>query len=149
MADKRVKPADPKAVDPLAKADALIGRHRSKGKGPATFPPTQPMLDLELPDDIPVLTEVVAAPQPAAPAELDIAALEEKIRAQLLDSLGAELERAIDARVSERIGTRIAEIMQLAARELEAEIRTAARAAAAEAIAAELARLKPGPAPDK
>lgn len=157
MADKRTKTgesrvADPKTIelkpaDPLAKADALMGRHRVRGKGPATQPPTQPMLDLELPEEFPVLTEVVTALPPAAP---DAAALEAKIRSGLIESLRGELESAIAARVHESIGPHVEEILRLAARELEAEIRDAARTAVTEAIAAEFDRLKVGGAgPEK
>jgi hypothetical protein len=127
-----------RADDALGKADALLARHR------ATRLQRRP----EPPLDFPLLTDVVSQLPPGVAAasptaeEIDIAALERDLRIQLLDQLGAELERLIEARVHGRIAAKVAEIMQRAGAELESEARRAVREALAQVVRDELARLK-------
>jgi hypothetical protein len=127
-----------RADDALGKADALLARHRAVRLQRRPEPPL----------DFPLLTDIVsqlpsgvgAASPPAE--EIDIAALERDLRIQLLDQLGAELERLIEARVHGRIAAKVAEIMQRAGAELESEARRAVREALAQVVRDELARLK-------
>jgi len=126
-----------RADEVLSKADALLARHRaaSSQRGPA--PPL----------DFPLLTDVVsqappdAVSTPAAP-EVDVAALERELRLQLLDLLGPELERLVEARVHGRVSAKVAEIMQRAGAELESEVRRAVRDALAQVVRDEIERLK-------
>jgi len=126
-----------RADEVLGKADALLARHRaaSAPRGPA--PPL----------DFPLLTDVVsqappdAVSTPAAP-EVDVAALERDLRLQLLDLLGPELERLVEARVHGRVSAKVAEIMQRAGAELESEVRRAVREALAQVVRDEIERLK-------
>lgn len=129
-----------RADDALGKADALLARHRAARLQRRPDPPL----------DFPLLTDVVsqaapnAATAPPASEEVDIAALERDLRIQLLDLLGPELERLIEARVHGRIAAKVAEIMQRAGTELESEVRRAVREALAQVVRDELARLKQG-----
>lgn len=127
-----------RADDALGKADALLARHRAARlqRGP------------EPPADFPLLTDVVsqvpAAATPKAPPEpeVDIVALERELRLQLLDLIGPELERLVEARVHGRVNAKVAEIMQRASTELESEVRRAVREALAEVVRDEIERLK-------
>jgi len=130
-----------RADEALGKADALLARHRAARLQRSPEPPP----------DYPVLTEIVsqAPPAPAAPApapapELDIAALERELRLQLLDQLGHELERMIEARVHGRVSAKVAQIMERAGADLEQEVRRAVREALVQVVQDELARLKGG-----
>jgi hypothetical protein len=129
-----------RADEVLGKADALLARHR------AARMQRQP----EPPADYPVLTEVVSQAPPvttpaAAPApEIDLAALERELRLQLLDQLGHELERMIEARVHGRVSAKVAQIMERAGADLEQEVRRAVREALVQVVQEELARLKAG-----
>jgi hypothetical protein len=127
-----------RADDALGKADALLARHRAARVQRRPEPPL----------DFPLLTDIVSQLPPGVAAasptaeEIDIAALERDLRIQLLDQLGAELERLIEARVHGRIAAKVAEIMQRAGAELESEARRAVREALAQVVRNELARLK-------
>jgi hypothetical protein len=127
-----------RADDALGKADALLARHRAARLQRRPEPPL----------DFPLLTDIVSQVPPGAAAEsptadeIDIAALERDLRIQLLDQLGPELERLIEARVHGRIAAKVAEIMQRAGAELESEARRAVREALAQVVRDELARLK-------
>ncbi len=120
--------------DVLGKVDALLARHRAARAGRQPDPPA----------DFPVLTEIVEAPRaPGAPlSDAELARLEKELRLQLLELLGGELERLVEARVHARIETKVKEITAVAGRELEAEVRRAVREALGEVIAAEIARLR-------
>jgi hypothetical protein len=127
-----------RADDALGKADALLARHRAARMQRRPEPPL----------DFPLLTDIVSQFPPgastaaSATGEIDIAALERDLRIQLLDLLGPELERLIEARVHGRIAAKVAEIMQRAGAELESEARRAVREALAQVVRDELARLK-------
>ncbi|MCZ7565209.1 MAG: hypothetical protein M5U08_16705 [Burkholderiales bacterium] len=124
-----------RADEALGKADALLARHRAARLA------RQP----EPPPDFPVLTEVVsqAPPAPTA-AEVDLVALERELRLQLLDQLGREFERLVEARVHGRVSAKVAQIMERAGVELEYEVRRAVREALTEVIQDELDRLNKG-----
>jgi hypothetical protein len=128
--------------DVLGKADALLQRHRTARAGQRPEPPVE----------FPVLTDVVseaglpAAPPTPAPApqlsEADLARIERDLRLELLSLLGPEFERLVEAKVHERLGAKVDEIMVLTRKVLEAEVRAAVRDAMAAVITAETARLK-------
>jgi hypothetical protein len=128
--------------DVLGKADALLQRHRAARTGQRPEPPV----------DFPVLTDVVseaeqpASPPPSAPApqlsEEDLVRIERDLRLELLSLLGPEFERLVEAKVHERLGPKVDEIMALTRKVLEAEVRAAVRDAMAAVITAESARLK-------
>jgi len=127
-----------RADDALGKADALLARHRAARMQRRPEPPL----------DFPLLTDVVSQAAPEAEAsepsaaEIDIAALERDLRLQLLDLIGPELERLVEARVHGRVAAKVAEIMQRAGAELESEVRRAVREALAQVVQDEIARLK-------
>lgn len=131
-------PSAPDADEVLSKADQLLARHRG----------ARPAARVEPPVDFPLLTEVVPdapAPPPApAPTEEQLAALERDLRLELLGLLGPEFERLVEARVHERLGEKIDEVLGLTRKVLEAEVRNAVRDALAQVIAEETARLKRG-----
>lgn len=138
----------------LQKADALLRRHRGRRGTEYRDPPS----------DFPVLTEVVqdsqqiaetpppepeaAPPSPSASAlasslsDAELAQLEQDLRFQLLELLGPEFERLIEAKVHDRLGTKIDEVMTLTRTVIEAEVRAVIREALAEVIAAETERLR-------
>jgi hypothetical protein len=131
--------------DVLGKADALLQRHRAARTGQRPDPPVE----------FPVLTDVVSvgepAPAPPSPAtpepapvlsEADLERIERDLRLELLSLLGPEFERLVEARVHERLGPKVDEIMGLTRKVLEAEVRAAVRDAMAAVITAEAARLK-------
>jgi hypothetical protein len=128
--------------DVLGKADALLQRHRAAHTGQRPEPPVE----------FPVLTDVVsealqpAAPPPSAPvpqlSEEDLVRIERDLRLELLSLLGPEFERLVEAKVHERLGPKVDEIMALTRKVLEAEVRAAVRDAMAAVITAESARLK-------
>jgi len=129
--------------DVLGKADALLQRHRTARAGQRPEPPVE----------FPVLTDVVSVgqpPDPPAPApapapvlsEADLERIERDLRLELLSLLGPEFERLVEARVHERLGPKVDEIMGLTRKVLEAEVRAAVRDAMAAVITAEAARLK-------
>jgi hypothetical protein len=132
--------------DVLGKADALLQRHRTARAAQRPEPPVE----------FPVLTDVVseanlpAAPPPAPPApapapplsEAELARIERDLRLELLSLLGPEFERLVEAKVHERLGPKVDEIMVLTRKVLEAEVRAAVRDAMAAVITAETARLR-------
>jgi hypothetical protein len=128
--------------DVLGKADALLQRHRAARTAQRVEPPVE----------IPVLTDVVAEGQPPtvppapAPApqlsEAELVRIEHDLRLELLGLLGPEFERLVEAKVHERLGPKVDEIMGLTRKVLEAEVRAAVRDAMAAVITAEAARLK-------
>lgn len=129
--------------DVLGKADALLQRHRAARAAQRPEPPVE----------FPVLTEVVhAGDPPAAPppapvpqmSEEDLARIERDLRLELLALLGPEFERLVEAKVHERLGAKVDEIMGLTRKVIEAEVRAAVRDAMADVITAETARLKAG-----
>jgi hypothetical protein len=125
--------------DVFGKADALLQRHRAR-LGQRQEPPVE----------FPVLTDVVSEAQPpAAPpapapqlSEADLVRIERDLRLELLSLLGPEFERLVEAKVHERLGPKVDEIMALTRKVLEAEVRAAVRDAMAAVITAEAARLK-------
>jgi hypothetical protein len=130
-------PPDPAArgtEEILDKANALLARHRA----------ARPTARGEPPVDFPVLTEILEEAVAAGYTEAQLAELERDLRLELLALLGPEFERLIEAKVHDRIGAKIDEVMGLARKELEAEVRGAVRDALAEVIAEETARLKAG-----
>ena len=128
--------------DVLGKADALLQRHRAARATQRAEPPVE----------FPVLTDVVSeaqpsavppAPAPAPPlSEAELAQIERDLRLELLSLLGPEFERLVEARVHERLGPKVDEIMGLTRKVLEAEVRAAVRDAMAAVITTEAARLK-------
>jgi hypothetical protein len=108
----------------------------------------------EPPVEFPVLTDVVseaglpvaAQPEASAPAaplsEAELARIERDLRLELLSLLGPEFERLVEAKVHERLGAKVDEIMVLTRKVLEAEVRAAVRDAMAAVITAEAERLK-------
>jgi hypothetical protein len=128
-----------RADEVLGKADALLARHRGARSAPRAEPPV----------DFPVLTDVVQGapappPPPPAPTEEQLAQLERDLRLELLGLLGPEFERLVEARVHERLGGKIEEVLGLTRKVLEAEVRNAVRDAVAQVITEESARLKGG-----
>jgi hypothetical protein len=130
--------ADP---DVLGKADALLQRHRAARAARSPEPPA----------DFPVLTDVVDRPAagepPPAPAplsEAELAQIERDLRLELLGLLGPEFERLVEAKVHERLGAKVDDVLALTRKVLEAEVRAAVREAVAEVIADEVARLQQG-----
>jgi hypothetical protein len=75
-------------------------------------------------------------------SEADLERIERDLRLELLSLLGPEFERLVEARVHERLGPKVDEIMGLTRKVLEAEVRAAVRDAMAAVITAEAARLK-------
>jgi hypothetical protein len=126
--------------DVLGKADALLQRHRAARSPQRAEPPVE----------FPVLTDIVAEGQPPAdppaPApplsEAELERIEHDLRLELLGLLGPEFERLVEAKVHERLGPKVDEIMGLTRKVLEAEVRAAVRDAMAAVITAEAARLK-------
>ena len=130
--------------DVLGKADALLQRHRAARTPQRAEPPVE----------FPVLTDVVSEGQPPAdppapalaPApplsEEELVRIERDLRLELLGLLGPEFERLVEAKVHERLGPKVEEIMGLTRKVLEAEVRAAVRDAMAAVITAEAARLK-------
>jgi hypothetical protein len=128
--------------DVLGKADALLQRHRAARTPQRAEPPV----------DFPVLTEVITEGQPPAvppapapapqPSEAELERIERDLRLELLGLLGPEFERLVEAKVHERLGPKVDEIMGLTRKVLEAEVRAAVRDAMAAVITAEAARLK-------
>ena len=127
--------ADP---DVLGKADALLQRHRAARAAKSPEPPV----------DFPVLTEVVEgapAAQAAAPlSEAELVQIERDLRLELLGLLGPEFERLVEAKVHERLGAKVDDVLTLTRKVLEAEVRAAVREAVAQVIADEVARLQRG-----
>jgi hypothetical protein len=125
--------------DVLGKVDALLQRHRAARTPRSPDPPV----------DFPVLTEVVqdaAAPVPPAQAlsEAELAQIERDLRLELLGLLGPEFERLVEAKVHERLGAKVDDVLALTRKVLEAEVRAAVRDAVAQVIAEEAERLKRG-----
>ena len=126
--------------DVLGKADALLQRHRAARSPQRAEPPVE----------FPVLTDIVAEGQPPdvppAPApplsEAELERIEHDLRLEFLGLLGPEFERLVEAKVHERLGPKVDEIMGLTRKVLEAEVRAAVRDAMAAVITAEAARLK-------
>jgi hypothetical protein len=126
--------ADP---DVLGKADALLQRHRAARAAKSPEPPV----------DFPVLTEVVQgtpAAQAAPLSEAELVQIERDLRLELLGLLGPEFERLVEAKVHERLGAKVDDVLTLTRKVLEAEVRAAVREAVAEVIADEVARLQRG-----
>jgi hypothetical protein len=120
--------------DILDKANALLARHRSAVPAGGGEPPV----------DFPVLTEILHEATAAGYTEAQLESLERDLRLELLGLLGPEFERLVEANVHERIGAKVEEVMGLARKVLEAEVRAAVRDALGEVIAAETARLRAG-----
>jgi hypothetical protein len=120
--------------DVFGKVDALLARHRAVRAGQQPDPPV----------DYPVLTEVVETPTTPGTVltDAELARLEQELRLQLLELLGGELERLVEARVHVRIEAKVRDIMTHAGREFETEVRRAVREALSEVINAEIARLR-------
>lgn len=127
-------PDTPGTEEILDKANALLARHRA----------ARPATRGEPPADFPVLTEILEDATAAGYTEAQLAQLERDLRLELLALLGPEFERLVEAKVHDRIGSKIDEVMGLARKVLEAEVRAAVRDALAEVITEETARLKSG-----
>ena len=127
--------------DVLGKADALLQRHRAARAAKSPEPPV----------DFPVLTEVVQGTptaQAAPLSEAELAQIERDLRLELLGLLGPEFERLVEAKVHERLGVKVDDVLALTRKMLEAEVRAAVREAVAQVIAEEVARLQRGGAAD-
>jgi len=133
MADPH-EPPGPETEEILDKANALLARHRA----------ARPSTRGEPPADIPVLTEILQEATAAGYTEAQLEQLERDLRLELLALLGPEFERLVEAKVHDRIGAKIEEVMGLARKVLEAEVRTAVRDALGEVIVTETERLKAG-----
>ena len=121
--------------DVLGKADALLQRHRAARAAKSPEPPV----------DFPVLTEVVQGAPAAAPlSEAELVQIERDLRLELLGLLGPEFERLVEAKVHERLGAKVDDVLTLTRKVLEAEVRAAVREAVAQVIADEVARLQRG-----
>ena len=122
--------------DVLGKADALLQRHRAARAAKSPDPPV----------DFPVLTEVVQGAAASAPplSEAELAQIERDLRLELLGLLGPEFERLVEAKVHERLGAKVDDVLTLTRKVLEAEVRAAVREAVAQVIAEEVARLQRG-----
>lgn len=133
--------------DVLGKADALLGRHRPAGGARRPEPPA----------DFPVLTDVYSRPLPpptsaagqAAPAapgpgltDAQLREIERDLRLQLLQLMGPELERLVEARVHARLAPAVATIVDRLRVELENEIRRAVQDALTQVVEEEMARLQ-------
>jgi len=94
--------------------------------------------------DFPVLTEIVDTPKRPGTVltDAELGRLEQELRLQLLELLGGELERMVEARVHARIEGKVRDIVGHMARDLEAEVRRAVREALSDVINAEIARLR-------
>jgi hypothetical protein len=133
MADPREPPA-PGTEEILDKANALLARHRAARPANRADPPV----------DFPTLTEILHEATAAGLTEAQLVQLEQDLRLELLGLLGPEFERLVEAKVHDRLGAKIQEVMELARKVLEAEIRAGVRDALGEVIAEETARLKAG-----
>jgi len=127
--------------DVLGKADALLQRHRAARAAKSPDPPV----------DFPVLTEVIqggptaqAASAPPPLSEAELVQIERDLRLELLGLLGPEFERLVEAKVHERLGAKVDDVLTLTRKVLEAEVRAAVREAVAQVIAEEVARLQRG-----
>jgi hypothetical protein len=135
--------------DVLGKADALLGRHRAAGAARRPEPPA----------DFPVLTDVysrplappsMAVPPPPAPvppadlalSDAQLREIERDLRLQLLQLMGPELERLVEARVHARLAPAVATIVDRLRVELENEIRRAVQDALTQVVEEEMARLQ-------
>jgi hypothetical protein len=144
--------------DVLNKADALLGRHRH------VTPARRP----EPPVDFPVLTDVYSRPLPGGTApfapppvpasgppsiatetgsstpltDQQLHDIERDLRLQLLQLMGPELERLIEARVHARLAPAVAHIVDRIRVDLENEIRRAVQDALGEVVDQEVARLQ-------
>jgi hypothetical protein len=151
-------PADDDNDDVLNKADALLGRHRHAGTTRRQEPPV----------DFPVLTDVYSRPlhEPAAPfaahsgpstipnavaaepafapalTDQQLQEIERDLRLQLLQLMGPELERLIEARVHARLAPAVTQIVGRIRVDLENEIRRAVQDALNEVVEQEVARLQ-------
>jgi len=136
--------------DIVGKVDALLQRHRAARSAKRPEPPP----------DYPVLTEMVEEPiltlnlsPPAPPSsppltEAQLIELERELRLELLQLIGHEFERLIEAKLHERLRAKIDEVIALTQKVLEAEVRATVRDALADAIAEETKRLKSEREPD-
>lgn len=144
--------------DVLNKADALLGRHRHVASTRRPEPPV----------DFPVLTDVYSRPLPGAavpfaappgPAaatpsvapdawssspltDQQLREIERDLRLQLLQLMGPELERLIEARVHARLAPVVTHIVDRIRVDLENEIRRAVQDALGEVVDQEVARLQ-------
>ncbi len=135
---------DEEADGILDKADAFLARHRS---APMARPPAPP-------PDYPVLTDVWSAPAlqlaPATPpapevamlSDLDLAELERELRLQLLELMGPELGRLVEARLHMRLDIVISSAMARTRVELQSEIKRSVQDTLAQVLAEETARLQ-------
>ena len=134
--------------DVLDKADALLQRHRPAPVAPRAEPPVDFPILTEVVEEAPPLVLDLSGPSPpesessTALTEAQLVELERELRLELLQLIGHEFERLIEAKVHERLGARIEEVIALTRTVLEAEVRATVREALAEAIAEETKRLK-------
>ncbi len=130
--------------DVLGKADALLGRHRTSAAARRVEPPA----------DFPVLTDVYSRPLPplsppgppawggAALSDAQLHEIERDLRLQLLQLMGPELERLVEARVHARLAAVVSTIVERIRVELENEIRRAVQDALTQVVEEEMARLQ-------
>jgi hypothetical protein len=137
--------------DVLGKADALLQRHRAGRAAQRAEPPAEFPVLTDVVYDEPTATAPPGVPQPvphsvffAELTEEDLVRIERDLRLELLSLLGPEFERMVEAKVHERLGAKVDDIMALTRKVLEAEVRSAVRDAMAAVIATETARLKAG-----
>ena len=144
--------------DVLNKADALLGRHRHvatprRPEPPVDFPVltdvySRPLLGAAAPDGAPpghsTVVNATAAEGAHAPALTDqqLHDIERDLRLQLLQLMGPELERLIEARVHARLAPAVTQIVGRIRVDLENEIRRAVQDALNEVVEQEVARLQ-------
>lgn len=124
----------------LGKAEALLRRHRASRAAQRPEPAVDFPVLTEIVDEPPLILNLSPAPAPAL-TEPQLDQLEQDLRLQLLALVGPEFERLIEAKVHERLGAKIEEVMTLTRTVLEAEVRAVVREALADVIAQETARL--------
>ena len=134
-----------KADDLLEKADALMARHRLGQPSSDVYPEIPVLHEVLDPgaahDDLPVLTELAAAPVPDI-AQAD--ALAQNLRATLLTQLQPAFDRLIEAGVKQRLEPLIERILGDVRGELQLSAREILSEAISSAIEQELERRKSG-----
>lgn len=143
----------------LDRADALLSRNRPAGlpldtvlDGPS-FDRNDRKRELRSagqPTEFPVLTEVVASPpKPPSAQDLMLDQIENELRLELLNQLGPELERLIEARVHAKLDEAIESVMGRARDKLVTEVRRATREVLGQVIGDEIKRLREAQSPER
>jgi hypothetical protein len=125
-----------KSDDRPGGTDALLQRTRSTGK-PA-------------PEDIPVLTEVVAesgaraagGPATEPPPKSTLTELEQRLRKSVLDALGPNVVNSLEEPLRAMIEERLRRALGAVADQVKADVEALVRDAVARAVEQEIARLR-------